>query len=414
MDSYQNKNLMFKQLLSRIKQSKFYRDHLRDVDLNQFDLHSISQIPISFRRDFQSAEPFDLLACEKDKISLYHESHGSTGRPVSSWATKADLQLAIKKVLDDGLKLAQEDNLAIMLPLSLNFFAHVFQNAALQVSAGISLIGNSEVSSYVKMLQVMQKLNVSVVVCSVRDIEWLAETSRLLDKQINGVDYFPRLRAICLTGELLVESRRKNLERFWRVPIYNFYGLSEAGLLSSTCSFGTMHFDDENYHIEVLDEQLMNPVQEGERGVAIVTTFTQEGSPLLRYCTGDIVSLKSVDCICGKSGYKLNVYGRARDRIHLENGTVIDSADLQEIIYSLQRSPFFWQASYEEGELLLTIEKSNQWKAEDTHLFCQQIEERLKIKVEITMIEPGSKVSPGKLLELKDKRTKNNFTNSVV
>jgi len=59
--------------------------------------------------------------------------------------------------------------------------------------------------------------------------------------------------------------------------------------------------NEDHFLPEVVDAETGEQLPEGEEGVLVFTTLTKEALPLLRYWTGDITSLSSEACACGRT-----------------------------------------------------------------------------------------------------------------
>ena len=46
---------------------------------------------------------------------------------------------------------------------------------------------------------------------------------------------------------------------------------------------------------------LAGEVQPGKKGELVLTSLTKEAMPLIRYCTGDITSIREDECQCGRT-----------------------------------------------------------------------------------------------------------------
>ena len=59
------------------------------------------------------------------------------------------------------------------------------------------------------------------------------------------------------------------------------------------------------YVCEVLDPATGKPSPDGEAGELVVTNLGRTSSPLIRYCTGDIVTPRFDPCRCGRAWARL-------------------------------------------------------------------------------------------------------------
>lgn len=180
------------------------------------------------------------------------------------------------------------------------------------------------------------------------------------------------------------DKRREHIEKLWGVPVFNMYGSTETANIATMCDCGTMHIVEEDFFVEVLHEDGLGSVSQGERGFAAITTLSHQGSPLLRYFNEDIISVEPSLCACGRTGGKLVHYGRSKDRIRFGD-TVLDGMDIQEAVYSLSPAPDAWKVLVQENGLhfLLDSHHSGKWSEED---ICSQLFHKLQVPVTVEFI----------------------------
>jgi len=130
------------------------------------------------------------------------------------------------------------------------------------------------------------------------------------------------LQVICTTSEMLGEVNRRIIGDAFGVPVYDSYGLREAGLVGHECDRFTMHTNDEHLILETIDPQTLAPTA-GE-GELVVTSLISRVMPVIRYRTGDIVTLSHEPCACGRSLGRIAISGgRIADFIVTSRGTWI-------------------------------------------------------------------------------------------
>jgi len=115
------------------------------------------------------------------------------------------------------------------------------------------------------------------------------------------------LRVIATTSEMLSDVDRKLIAEGFGVPVYDSYGLREAGLIGHECEYQTMHCMDEQVILETVDPETLKPT-DGE-GELIVTNIVGHAFPIIRYRTGDIVTLSKEACPCGRSLSSIQISG---------------------------------------------------------------------------------------------------------
>lgn len=115
------------------------------------------------------------------------------------------------------------------------------------------------------------------------------------------------LKVICTTSEMLTDPDRRLISEAFGVPVYDSYGLREAGLVGHECSHFTMHTNDEQLILETIDPHTLEPT-DGE-GELVITNIVSPVMPMIRYRTGDIVRLSSRPCPCGLKLGRIKVSG---------------------------------------------------------------------------------------------------------
>jgi phenylacetate-CoA ligase len=115
------------------------------------------------------------------------------------------------------------------------------------------------------------------------------------------------LRVVCTTAEILGDMNRQLLSEAFGVPVYDSYGLREGGLIGHECQQMRMHTTDEQLILETIDPRTLEPTD--QRGELVVTNLVGRVMPIIRYRTGDMVTLDATPCACGRSLSTIRVTG---------------------------------------------------------------------------------------------------------
>ena len=135
---------------------------------------------------------------------------------------------------------------------------------------------------------------------------------------------FPKniIKAVFPTAETITEEMRSAIETFFETKLYNQYASSEGAPFIFECEKGNLHLELQSGVFEVLDEN----DQSVKSGRLVVTSFTNEGTPLIRYDIGDSITLEDENkvCDCGnKNPLVKEILGRMDDYIYSpENGKI--------------------------------------------------------------------------------------------
>ena len=102
--------------------------------------------------------------------------------------------------------------------------------------------------------------------------------------------------AIACTAETLFQTQRELIERVFGCKIFNQYASSEGGPWITECREGQLHL---NLDTGVFEFRYVE--EESEFAELVVTSFRNRKIPLIRYCTGDVVTDPKYPgpCACG-------------------------------------------------------------------------------------------------------------------
>lgn len=131
----------------------------------------------------------------------------------------------------------------------------------------------------------------------------------------------PKLRWIVLTYELVSLIDKSVIQSVFGCPVFEFYGLTEAGVFFLECPRGRHHFCGTDSIVEVLRPSCPS-LQDG-LGEVVVTTWGNTAAPLIRYRTNDLVTVDVSECACGMPGATLRQFdGRIRDLLEFSDGRI--------------------------------------------------------------------------------------------
>jgi phenylacetate-CoA ligase len=139
-----------------------------------------------------------------------------------------------------------------------------------------------------------------------------------------------------VTSERLYDEQRTTISRVFGCPVANGYGSRDAGFIAHECPAGGMHISAEDIVVEIIGAN-GEAVAPGVAGEIVVTHLSTEDFPFLRYRTGDIGSISTARCSCGRGLPMLqDLQGRSTDFVIAADGTVMHGLAL---IYVLRNLP---------------------------------------------------------------------------
>ncbi len=151
----------------------------------------------------------------------------------------------------------------------------------------------------------------------------LRQTADILGPRLGHVT-----RAVINCYERLDPATRTFVETRTELPIFDVYAASElAAPIAFECiAHQGFHVNDDYVKVEVVDDE-GQPVEPGQTGQVLVTDLTNLAMPIIRYRIGDIATMSTDPCPCGRSLSRLTwIEGRASDIIQREGDQEIPAA----------------------------------------------------------------------------------------
>ncbi|MFZ5634432.1 MAG: phenylacetate--CoA ligase family protein [Bacillota bacterium] len=389
----QEKLKALNQLLEHCKASPFYKERLPGGPLGS--LEELKNIPVTTKEDLRQHSPFGLICVPRRELYQYHETFGTTGVPVSTWFTREDLRYNAREITMCGVNFNEDDTVLVRFPYSISAVAHMVHAAAQLKHACVIPVGaRSTVSPFPRVVNLMQKLAVTVLACLPLQAVLIAETAEMLGLKPNRD--FPHLRAVCTAGEPLSRGRRRLLEDIWGVPVYDVYGMAEIGTAVVDCEFSNPHPLEDYFIFELLDEELKTEVKPGKLGYLVITSLKKKATPIIRYFTGDRARIVEKECPCGEE-FCLEIRGRREDTITV-GSRVLDLWDLDEIVSNL---PFrrFWVAGEAPEGLHLVVEEEKAG-GDISPALVSALEKKYQMRLYIEAVPRGTLYDRSELLSV--------------
>lgn len=184
------------------------------------------------------------------------------------------------------------------------------------------------------------------------------------------------LKTIITTSEMLSDCDRQIIENCFGVPVHDSYGLREAGLIGHECAHRTMHCMDEQLILETIDPHTLEPT-DGE-GELVVTHIASATFPIIRYRTGDIVTLSSDACPCGRSLSAVKVSGgRAVEFVVTNQGKWVVGYSFIYIARSVKGIVKFQVVQEKIGEIVIRLSVDKHFPKDGVEQVKKQASKRL-------------------------------------
>ena len=388
--------------LNRVyKNVAFYRKKFDQIGFEPEDLvelNDLGKLPFTCSRDLSDAYPYDLFAVPLREVVRVHSSSGAT-KPVVVGYTRQDLKhwsALVARVLSAGGVTADD-----VVQVTLNYG---LLTGGLGLHYGAELIGASVLPTSVgrteRQVKIMQDYRTTALVATPSYALVIADRMERM-----GVDAKTlTLKFAMLAGEPWSEEMRQEIEARLYVKATDNYGLSEVmgpGVAGECLYQAGMHLNEDHFIFEVVDPQTGKNLQPGEIGELIITTLTKEAFPLIRFRTGDLCSMQSAPCQCGRTLARMSrVLGRTDQVIIIKGINIVPSrvGDLLEEVLGIK--PPYQLVVSREGHLdslTVQVEVSEDLffdKMREQRFLIERMREKVAGGIGVTpriiLVEPGS------------------------
>lgn len=200
------------------------------------------------------------------------------------------------------------------------------------------------------------------------------------------------LKNIITTSEMLSDIDREIISKGFGVPVYDSYGLREAGLIGHECEKQTMHCMDDQLILETINpDTLETTTGEGE---LVVTNLVGSVFPVIRYRTGDIVTLSKKFCSCGRTLSSVKISGgRAVEFVVTKEGKWVVGYSFIYIARSVPGIVKFQVVQEKIGEIRVRLSVDDRFPENGKDKVKEQVSKRLGSDDNI-IVELAEDISP--------------------
>ncbi len=377
-----------------IENSSFYRERLGSLvkpERGLTSLADLSRLPLLTREDIQ--EHADEILIPVDDTVYADSSGGSTGKPVNFYHDKHYRHFAngLHRLFLSWLELSDGDRTAVFWGADRDFGEMSWRDKLRSKLDRVMALNSFNVDddTMKAFLEKLQHFSPTYIYGYASSLELAAQ--HILRHEIKI-----RPKAVRSSAEMLYENQRELIEKAFDCKVYNFYGSREVNNLAAECPAGEgLHVMASGRIVEVVDET-GRPLPPGEIGYLAVTDLTNLSFPFIRYIIGDMGSLRSARCSCGRN-YPLleNIAGRASDIITI-GGKYIHGEYFTHLFYGMPAVRQFQVVQEEPDRIVIKIVGSND--AVDSDDITKKIHQRVgqPITVDIVFVKEIPTLKSGK------------------
>jgi phenylacetate-CoA ligase len=346
------------------KRVPLYRERLAEVD--ERDIGSVADLqglPFTRKDDLRDTYPFGMLAVPREELVRIHASSGTTGKLTVVGYTAADVDL-FARVNARSLAMAGGEPGMILH----NAYGYGLFTGGLGLHAGGERLGMAVVpvsgGMTERQLMLIADFRPDVIACTPSYALTLAQAFEERGVTPDEIS----LRYAVLGAEPWTEGIRREIDAGLAVRSTNIFGLSEVIGPGVSCECveerAGSHINEDHFLPEVVDPETGEPLADGQEGVLVITTLTKEALPVIRYWTGDITSLSSAPCGCGRTLVRMaRITGRADDMLIIRGVNVFPSQVEAALLPSAELTPHYRivvsrKTTLDEAEVEIEVSKT--------------------------------------------------------
>ena len=220
---------------------------------------------------------------------------------------------------------------------------------------------------------------------NVRFIKGYPSNLSILAHHLRGRNARLPMKAVFTGSEPLLAHARELIEDRFCCKVFDWYGVSERVVTASQCSVhNNYHVHMENCVVEVVQKDSV--VSKGTLGEIVGTCLSNYAMPLIRYRTGDLSSLSSEPCPCGRGLMTISqVQTKWEHLLFTEDGRWISPSVLThpfKPVKGVRRSQIIQESL---GELRIKVVGEPDFGTQQQALLIDGFKERLGESVKITI-----------------------------
>ena len=396
--------------------SPFYKKRLGELGITADSIQTpedIRKIPFTTKQDLRENYPFGLVGGNMDEAVRLHSSSGTTGQPtvvvysehdICSWAN-----MIARNMYMVGCR--KED---------------VFQNSSgygmftggLGFQYGSEWLGCMTLPAGSGFTKRQIKFITDFGTTCLHAIPSYAIRLAEVIKD-EGIDMSKtKLHTLFIGAEPHTEEQRRRIEKMLGVKAYNSFGMTEMNGpgVAFECKYQDgMHLWEDNYIVEIVDPDTLEPVPDGEIGEMVLTTLDRTMMPILRYRTRDLTRIIPGECKCGRTHRRIDRIKGRTDDMFIIKGVNVFPMQVEKILvqYPGLGSNYLIILETVDDVDVMTVEVELEGLESDIYPEIQKmtkditraLKEEILLTPQVKLVKKGSlPTSEGKAVRVKDLR----------
>jgi|Deesub1362A_J573_1020465.scaffolds.fasta_scaffold00060_27 phenylacetate-CoA ligase len=335
----------FRRMIRRaMEECSFYAELYRKEGVEPEEIRSLEdvrKVPLLDRERLRRIPPSGLICAPTDRIREIHSTSGrQRRRPMLVAATQQDIDywadLNARSLWMIGLR--PGDVLLNTYPMGMTTRGFGLHYGALK-------LGMVSIPSGPLSLERLVDLLVEARVTGICGSSSMAlNLANYVERRKIPLQEKASCRVALLGSEPWSRATRERIQETLGLKAYDHYGMNELLGPGMGCecqvrdrSFG-MHTWADAFLCECIDPRTGDPVPDEEEGELVWTSLVWEGTPLIRYRSGDLSAITWRPCDCGRSHPRLApIIGRTEDAVAIE-GILLYPSQVEETLLAFEEA----------------------------------------------------------------------------
>jgi phenylacetate-CoA ligase len=396
--------------------SPFYKKRLGELGITADSINTpedIRKIPFTTKADLRANYPFGLVGGNMDEAVRLHSSSGTTGQPTVVVYSEHDICSWANMIARNMYMVGCRKN-------------DVFQNSSgygmftggLGFQYGSEWLGCMTLpagSGYSK--RQIKFITDFGTTCLHAIPSYAIRLAEVIKDE--GIDISKtKLHTLFIGAEPHTEEQRRRIERLLGVKAYNSFGMTEMNGpgVAFECKYQDgMHLWEDNYIVEIVDPDTLEPVPDGEMGEMVLTTLDRTMMPILRYRTRDLTRIIPGECKCGRTHRRIDRIKGRTDDMFIIKGVNVFPMQVEKILvqYPGLGSNYLITLDTIDDVDVMTVEVELEGLESDIYPEIQKmtkdiqraLKEEILLTPQVKLVKKGSlPVSEGKAVRVRDLR----------
>jgi phenylacetate-CoA ligase len=372
-------------------------------------LDDVARLPFSVKADLRDGYPFGLLAVPRERVVRVHASSGSHGKPTVVGYTSADLEAWTELMARCMTMAGVRPGMVVHNANGYGLFTggHGFHDGGQRIGATVIPVSGGFTA---RQAMLLRDFGAQVLTSTPSYALAIAQAVREAGIEVDEL----RLELGLFGGEPFTDEMRAQVERELGLTALMFYGLSEMcgpGVAAECPARAGLHVQEDHFLVEVVDPGSGAALDEGEEGELVFTTLAKEALPLIRYRTGDVGSVTSKPCECGRTLARIRSLRGRLDDMLIVRGVNLFPSHVEHLLLGVEEVAPHYRLIVERPEQMdeLTVECEPVSAEVDRAQLAAMLEPLLRehtgIRIAVSVVEPGAVPrSEGKAVRVVDRR----------